>query len=495
MKTARWIQGYSLHDLIRTYWFIIPCLLLASLLVGLVSAKMDYAISPQIALLTLVVFPSVILAFLHSTYLIPYNLLVWAVAPEIRRVADWFEGVYHPVSLLSLAPLISSATVIIPAIFYIHRMERPITRVILYFAIALAYGSMIGLMKNGISTVYDLANYLIPMLLIPYCTVANFKMKDMDLMLRSFSNIAVLVAIYGLIQYMLVPPWDAFWMQHVEMNSIGVPLPLQIRVFSTLNSPGPTAQFFAFSLVPMIFVSKWRGALNWLGVVLVIICLLTTLVRSAWLILIVMILSFVLTSASSMKWRLLAQLVILAGVLYLAIPHLPGAEVLVMRMQTLSDIQEDHSYNERLDLFHTMVPMVLHSPLGSGIGSLGQATKLENDGALGEFGVMDNGFIAIFFTFGILGGILYFRALWLLGKIIIKRLIEDKAWNLYTRLSLSAFAGAIASLTTDNGFPGLRGFLIWFLVGLGFGAKEIIDNRKEVNTHAAATDENKATLH
>jgi putative inorganic carbon (HCO3(-)) transporter len=490
MKTARWIQGYSFTNLFRTYWFIIPCLLLASLIVGLVSAKMDYAISPQIALLTLIVFPSVILAFLNSTYLIPYNLLVWAVSPEIRRLADWIEGVYHPVSLLSLAPLISSAAVIIPAIFYIHRMDRPISKVILYFAIALAYGSMIGLMKNGISTVYDLANYLIPMLLIPYCTVAKFRMKDMDLMLRSFSNIAVLVAIYGLIQYMLVPPWDAFWMQHVEMNSIGVPLPLQIRVFSTLNSPGPTAQFFAFSLVPMIFIRKWRGALNWIGVVLVIICLLTTLVRSAWLILIVMILSFVLTSASSMKWRLLFQLAALGGVLYLVVPHLPGAEVLVMRMQTLSDIQGDHSYNERLDLFHTMVPMVLHSPLGSGIGSLGQATKLENDGALGQFGVLDNGFIAIFFTFGIVGGILYFSALWLLAKTIIKRLIEDKVWNLYTRLSLSAFAGAIASLTTDNGFPGLRGFLIWFLVGLGFGAKEIIDNRKEVNTHAAATDEN-----
>jgi putative inorganic carbon (HCO3(-)) transporter len=491
MKTVRWIQGYSFADAARTYWFIIPCLLLASLFVGLVSAKMNYTISPQIALLTLIVFPAFILAFLHSTYLIPYNLLVWAGAPEIRRLADWLEGVYHPVSLLSLAPLISSATVIIPAIFYIHRMNRPITKVIWYFAIALAYGSMIGLMKNGISTIYDLANYVIPMLLIPYCTVAAFKMKDMDLMLRSFSNISVLVAIYGLIQYMVVPPWDAFWMNHVEMISIGNPLPLQIRVFSTMNSPGPTAQFFAFSLVPMIFVRKWRGALNWLGVVLVIICLLTTLVRSAWLILIVMILSFILTSASSMKWRLLFQVVTLGAVLYVAVPHLPGAEGLVLRMQTLSDISQDHSYNERLDLFHTMLPMVLHSPLGSGIGSLGQATKLENGGALGEFGVMDNGFIAIFFTFGIVGGFLYFRALWLLAKLIIKRIIEDKFWNLYTRLSLSAFAGAIASLTTDNGFPGLRGFLIWFLVGLGFGAKEMIDNRKEVNTaHAAAIDEN-----
>jgi hypothetical protein len=107
---------------------------------------------------------------------------------------------------------------------------------------------------------------------------------------------------------------------------------------------------------------------------------------------------------------------------------------------------------------------------------------------------MDNGFIAIFFTFGIMGGLLYFNALWLLAKQIIKRMLEDHGSSLYTRLSLSAFAGAIASLTTDNGFPGLRGFLIWFLVGLGIGAKEIIEKRKGGNIHAAAV-ENQTTVY
>src|SRR5262249_404417 len=162
------------------------------------------------------------------------------------------------------------------------------------------------------------------MLLIPYCAVAAFKQREMDAMLRAFSNISVLVAVYGLVQYMTVPPWDAFWMRHVEMNSIGLPLPLEIRVFSTLNSPGPTAQFFAFCVVAMLFVRKWRGMFKWPGVVIVTLCLLTTLVRSAWLILIVMMLVFVLTSASTMKWRLLLQLVAVAAVLYLAVPHLPG---------------------------------------------------------------------------------------------------------------------------------------------------------------------------
>lgn len=106
------------------------------------------------------------------------------------------------------------------------------------FAVALGYGALIGLAKNGMGSVYDLANYIVPLLLLPYFAVTKFKPKDIDRLLTAFANIAVLVAIYGIVQYLTVPPWDVFWMKHADMMSIGNPYPLEIRVFSTLNSPG-----------------------------------------------------------------------------------------------------------------------------------------------------------------------------------------------------------------------------------------------------------------
>lgn len=459
------------------------------LIIGFLSANLSSSNSLQGAILAGILFPAFLLALLNPKLLIPYSLLIWAVAPELRRIADWYEGEYHSVSLLSLAPLLTGATLAIPVLKEIHRIRKSSTRIILLFSIALAYGAMIGLAKNGMGSVYDLANYIVPLLLIPFFAVTRFTAKDIDRLLHIFANIAVLVAIYGIVQYLTVPPWDAFWMRNADMMSIGSPYPLEIRVFSTLNSPGPAATFLVFALVPMILEKRWRGTLRWIGVLLVVICLLTTLVRSAWLIMLVMLLAYIASSPSKGKWKTLIQLVFVAAALFWIVPKLPGAEGLVARMETLTSVQEDHSYNERLGLWQNMLPMVAANPVGEGIGSVGQGTKLDNGGELGEYGVMDNGVIALLLTFGVLGALFFFGALGAVVKQIMTRITSKDTLQPYARLALATWIGAVVSLVSDNGFPGLRGYLIWMLIGLGLSAKEIIDSRKKGTPHAAVERE------
>ncbi|MEK3833582.1 MULTISPECIES: O-antigen ligase family protein [unclassified Paenibacillus] len=455
------------------------------LAIGFASANLSASNSLQGIILAGILFPALLLALLNTRMLIPYTLLIWAVAPELRRIADWYEGVYHSVSLLSLAPLLTGATLAIPVLREIHRIRKSSTRIILLFSIALAYGALIGLAKNGIGSVYDLANYIVPLLLIPFFAVTPFKPKDIDRLLYAFANIAVLVAVYGIVQYLTVPPWDAFWMRNADMISIGTPYPLEIRVFSTLNSPGPAATFLVFALVPMILEKRWQGTLRWLGVLLVVVCLLTTLVRSAWLVLLVMLLVYIASSPSKGKWKTLFQLAFVAAALFWIVPKLPGAEGLVARMETLTSVQEDHSYNERLSLWTNMLPMVAGNPVGQGIGSVGQGTKLGNGGELGEYGNMDNGFIALLLTFGVLGALFFFGALGAVIKEIGARVTRRNELQPYARLALAAWMGAVASLISDNGFPGLKGYLIWMLIGLGLSAKELNQSRKKGLPHAA----------
>ncbi|MEK4344195.1 O-antigen ligase family protein [Paenibacillus sp. FSL P4-0184] len=455
------------------------------LIIGFSSAMLSSSNSLQGAILSAILFPAFLLAVLRPKMLVAYTLLIWAVAPELRRIADWSEGVYHSVSLLSLAPLLTGVTLIIPLLKEIHNIQKASTRIMLMFAVALGYGALIGLAKNGMGSVYDLANYIVPLLLLPYFAVTKFKPKDIDRLLTAFANIAVLVAIYGIVQYLTVPPWDVFWMKHADMMSIGNPYPLEIRVFSTLNSPGPAATFLAFALVPMILEKKWRGTFRWIGVLLVVICLLTTLVRAAWLILLVMLLMYIGTSPSKGKWKTLIQLVFVAAALFWVVPKLPGAEGLVARVETLSSVQEDHSYNERLSLWQNMLPMVAANPVGQGIGSVGQGTKLGNDGELGEYGIMDNGVIALLLTFGILGAVFFFGALGAVVKQIFARVISRDQLQPYARLALATWTGAIVSLVSDNGFPGLKGYLIWMLIGLGLSAREITQSRRKGTPYAA----------
>lgn len=226
--------------------------LAVSVIIGYSSATLDPDLSMQIAILSMLLFPAFVLALFDSRRLIPYILLVWVICPEIRRIQDWMEGTYHSVSLLSIAPLLTSAVLIIPILAKFHQMESRIYKLLIYMAIVLLYGCLIGVTKNGSGTFYDLANYVIPLLLIPYAALSEFDNKALDRLIVAFSNTAILVAVYGIIQYIVVPPWDAFWMNHVEMTSIGHPFPLEIRVFSTLNSPGPAGMYMGTALAPMI---------------------------------------------------------------------------------------------------------------------------------------------------------------------------------------------------------------------------------------------------
>ncbi|MNN95752.1 hypothetical protein D3C81_2146120 [compost metagenome] len=70
-------------------------------------------------------------------------------------------------------------------------------------------------------------------------------------------------------------------------------------------------------------------------------------------------------------------------------------------------------------------------------------------------------------------------------KQIVFRVTSRDSLQPYARLSLAAWMGAVISLVSDNGFPGLKGYLVWMLIGLGLGAKEIIDSRKKGTPHAA----------
>ncbi|GGA03076.1 hypothetical protein GCM10008018_56420 [Paenibacillus marchantiophytorum] len=459
--------------------------LVVSLVIGYGSATLGHENKSQIAMLAMLIFPAFMLALLDSRKLIPYLLLVWVVCPEIRRFEDWMEGTYHSVSLLSIAPLLTSAVVIIPILSKIHLLESALKRLLIYFCIALLYGSLIGMTKNGMGTFYDLANYLIPMLLIPYAALSNFEKKDLDRLLVAFSNTAILIAVYGIIQYIVVPPWDAFWMNHVEMTSIGQPYPLEIRVFSFLNSPGPAGMYMGTALAPMILEKRWRGPLGWIGVILVTVGLLITLVRSAWVMLFIDIAIYTAVSAGKQKWKLLAQLSAVIAAMYFIIPKLPGAQGLVARLDTMTAIQDDHSYNERLDFFHTVFPMLFAKPQGLGLGSIGVGTKLSNDGALGEYGIFDNGFVAIFLTFGIIGGILFFWGLWLVIKYLISKRKETGGLNPYTRLALSALEGSIVCLVFENGYTGLKGFLLWLVVGIGIMAHRMNTQERRQRTDAA----------
>ncbi|NIK26281.1 O-antigen ligase family protein [Paenibacillus lupini] len=404
---------------------------------------------------------AVFLQWANSIAYVPYTIAVWAFYPEIRRLLDWSFGTYSDTPILSLAPLLVSLTMLIPIMKNYKKLSRTVTRIMLIASLVFGYGYLLGVLQFGsFAATYDLINYLSPLLLIAYVNTCNFKNEVRDYWLKSFTFITVLVAVYGIYQYFLIPPWDQFWMIHSEMTSIGQPEPLKVRVFSTLNSPGPTGAFLAYALSVMIMNKKWR-AFGFVGLILVAFALMLTLVRSSWIGLVAMLLVYFMQAKSQSKIKLVAVLAVLVMFYQFVLPSLPGADAITTRVQSFGNLSEDNSYNDRLAFTSSIMVVIMSNPIGNGLGSTGLSAKL-NTSALQTF---DNGYLNVFYTFGIPGGLLF---LGLLGYLVVLSLRSTLYYREYSHLAFATMAAALFLLFGANTFPGVGGVNIWFLLSFIF---------------------------
>src|ERR1700722_562194 len=109
-----------------------------------------------------------------------------------------------------------------------------------------------------------------------------YSQQEPDLLKRllRFAGLsAALLGAYGLWQFVMMPQWDAVWMQNVDMGTIGKPEPFMVRVFSLLNSPGSLGNIL---LVVIIYLFVYASPVRVAALGLASGAFLLSLNRSAW---------------------------------------------------------------------------------------------------------------------------------------------------------------------------------------------------------------------
>lgn len=416
----------------------------------------------EFTLLLLSLFISVHIYVYRSNLLLPYTLLIWVVSPEIRRIVDWTIQSYTETSIISLIPYCVSLTLLLPIIKNIKFIDRRVSMILKILAVALIYGFCIGFLKYRFSSVYDLLNYIVPFLAFVYVSVSNFDRDVRDKWLKSFSFLAVLVAAYGIYQYLFLPPWDKFWMISSEMNSIGLPEPQKFRVFSLLNSPGPAGVFLGLALAIMTVQKRWRS-FGIFGMMIVAFALLLTLVRVGWIAYVVMVAAYFIRSQLKSKMKLLALGVLIFLAYTFILPILPGANNVTARIETLGSLEEDHSFNERLNFSSNIISQLFSNPVGRGLGSSGLGAKLTNN--TDTLVAFDNGYLNILYTFGLPLGLGVIATLIYLFFYLFKLSKNEK---IYSPISLAAISAVLFLLFASNVMRGLSGFILFFVVSLAY---------------------------
>ena len=384
----------------------------------------------------------------------------WLVTPFVRRVFDMHYG-FHPTSTILLAPLLAS----ILSIFTVLRRARMLRSTayapFLVATAALTYAFLIGVIRqSAAAATYDLLTWIAP---IAFGLHLALEWRRFPRFRTTISSCALwgvlLTALYGIYQFVSPPLWDRAWVVSAEMASVGNPTPFVIRVFSTLNAPGPYSVFLIFGLlIGLASPQRWRAIVLALGLVVFILCK----TRSAWG-------AFVL-GALVMQLRqplrsLPRQWVALVAVFLLAAPIITTPRVmsvLTHRAASLRDVRNDNSFQTRVNFTRYALASMSSNPAGSGLGALGGAGKLLT-GSNGGF-ALDSGPLEIYSVMGWLGGTLFMLSLLaILLPIVRSRRVRFEP---ITSAAVSVVVAVMFTSIFGNIFNSVSGFFFWCAVGL-----------------------------
>lgn len=229
--------------------------------------------------------------------------------------------------------------------------------------------------------------------------------------------LAPVAAVYGIVQYLVNPPWDLAWLadRQEDLISVGLPEPGGYRIFGPLEAPLPYALYLGLGLVLLAAWVLWgrsgrrRGRLPLvaLSTGLLLTALLLTATRSVLFGLPLVALAAVafLPGRRRLPALVLAVLVAVGTLVVpaLAADQLYSDERQVERLQ-VDEVGDDTSLLARLDLLDQFGD-VLEAPWGTGLGTSGQATRLETGSD--EADNVDNGYLALAQETGLVGVVLF----------------------------------------------------------------------------------------
>jgi len=363
--------------------------------------------------------PAAVLAGKRSSYLIDYAVFIFVLNRGIRRVVDFYiNGYFNPLSPISLVPLV--VTLLMGLIVFSNQNKLPkyIKGIAALFLAAFAIAGAIGFIATQFAVLYAGAEVLAPLFLLLYAVLLNPPMEVRDRWVRSFAWGAILVSAYGWYQYLVIPPWDAFWLKATEMvGYMGIPEPTKMTVFSTMGERGVVAGYLGYSVVPMIVSKKWRTKLSWFGVLLVFSAILLTLSRGGIIIATAATAAFLIVNKGAKISQVIVAAVALAVGAFYGVSKIPNSERIIERYQkTAQDMGEDGSFEARSAIMQASAGTILSNPLGFGLGAVGLAVRINTGDAKTSARFADGGYFDILLTYGLPGTFLMLLALWRIWK-------------------------------------------------------------------------------
>jgi hypothetical protein len=386
---------------------------------------------------------------------------LWMLAPLVRRLVEYRAG--GSASLIIASPFLACAVPVLLNLGGLGELLSVEGYPVLFAGVGISYGLGIGLLLHNhlafVATQFAL--WIAPLLFIFFLVRFRTQLPEIRASEeKAFIWGTAVIGAYGLYQYQVLAPWDALWMETAPISSIGVPLPGQLRVFSTMNSPQALAIFVAAGI---LIALRSRSKIKWLAIPLGTVSLLLSQSRTAWLGFVLGLIYLVAYLPTRQKLQL-AVLGALSFTLVLVALQGDQKNILTARLQTLSSPSEDSSFSNRINGYAVLLPEMLSSPFGAGIG-LDDSSPNSPTSKGGEgLGVGDSSVIAILFNLGLPGTLIYLTGI---GSGIVRGFRRTSSGDRDKVLAFrSLFIAVAVSAVATNLIEGGGGFLTWLALTL-----------------------------
>ena len=399
------------------------------------------------------------------------GLVCWLffLTPLLRRLIEFRTG-SATASFVMVSPFLACFAGL--AVYRKHWswLMRPELRSWLYVIAALGYGTVVGFLSNGLlGLIQDVFGWISPLCFAMYVFHEREHVREIFGSVRtSFMWGTLLMGIYGICQFFFLAPWDQLWMENSSLTSIGVPEAMGVRVFSTMNTPQPFSDYEAFGMLLSLGSAK---RIRWLVIPVGLLALGLTMSRSGWIGAAVGLMVMSISFSTKQRLQLAALLLGALAMLGVATQVPEINEVLSHRLESLNNLGEDSSVNERVRSQERAVTLFQTSPFGIGLGAEGSSAK--NDGP--SYGVAqaegvalgDNGIEEVMLSFGWFGSIVFAVGF---GQAVLLCFQGTKRTGDLMSVK-AALVGMLVQLPVMGIFPGASGFLVWTCIAICFADK------------------------
>jgi hypothetical protein len=396
-----------------------------------------------------------------------YTLWLYFLTPLARRLADYRIGDYIEGNTMLLAPALVSFIALLALAKIPRKMEDNWLSFVLLLGTVL-YGGALGfaVLPDRQAALKSLVAWLGPM---GFAAFVYLNWRSFPIFKRAIDKAALggllVVGIYGVLQFILAPPWDCLWLQAMEYDPAsgpgvyGLAEPFGIRTFSTMNSHQPMA--IVLIILALIALSKGERLYNFAAAIGMLPVLLS-LARTAWLQAIVSLVLFALLTRKGIRLKSLVASVLVLGSIGVALSFTSFGDALQQRVLSFSDKGDDISVGARQAGYDKGLRLAQLHPFGLGTGAMEVAyTPVIYE----DFGPNDSALVELLVDFGVIGSMAILLALFIgLRQIYLQ---FRKAGDAFLAAILAIWAGLLVQSPLNACLDGAHGVFVWACFALG----------------------------